>query len=298
GYLYFDTYRKRKDGTLIPVSISAAPIVASGELSNYFVMYKDITKQKYAEDINLALYNISKAVQSTASLKELFQSIHRSISNIIDTTNFRIALVDKERNILTVPYCVDEKDDYKDLQLFGSKSAVEKIVKSGKSLLMKKNEFMKQISEGTLKLYGSLPEVWLGVILKAKNEIIGTMSLQSYSNPEAFSEKDVKLMELISEQVALAIQYKRAEEEKEKLIDDLQKALYDVKRLNGLIPICANCKKIRDDKGYWEEVEKYISERSDVDFTHGLCPDCMKKLYPDIYEKIYGSKSKADNIRK
>jgi len=296
GYLYYDTYRKRKDGTLIPVSISAAPIIVNGKPAKYFIMYKDITKQKYAEDINLALYSISKAVQSTTSLKELFQSIHKSISNIIDSINFHIALIDKERNILTIPYCVDEKDEYKDLQLYGSKSAIEKIVKSGKSLLMKKNEFQKQVSEGTLKLYGSLPEVWLGVLLKIKNKIIGTICLQSYSNPETYSEKDIKLMEIISEQVALAIQYKRAEEGKEKLINDLQKALSDVKRLSGLIPICANCKKIRDDKGYWADVEKYISERSDVDFTHGICPDCTKKLYPDIYDKIYASKSKANNI--
>jgi len=297
GYLYYDTLRKRKDGTLVPVSISASPIIVSGKLSNYFAIYKDITKQKRAEDINFALYSISKAVQSTTSLKELFQSIHKSISNIIDSINFHIALIDKERNILTVPYCVDEKDEYKDLQLYGSKSAVEKIVESGKSLLMRKNDFQREISEGTLKLHGSLPEVWLGILLIAKNEIIGIMSLQSYSNPEAYSEKDIKLMESISEQVALAIQYKRAEGEKEKLIDDLQKALSDVKRLSGLIPICANCKKIRDDKGYWADVEKYISERSDVDFTHGICPDCMKKLYPDIYEKIYSSKSKANNIK-
>ncbi|MCK4448154.1 MAG: GAF domain-containing protein [Candidatus Marinimicrobia bacterium] len=130
-------------------------------------------------------------------------------------------------------------------------------------------------------MHGSLPEVWLGVLLKIKNKIIGTICLQSYSNPETYSEKDIKLMEIISEQVALAIQYKRAEEGKEKLINDLQKALSDVKRLSGLIPICANCKKIRDDKGYWADVEKYISERSDVDFTHGICPDCTKKLYPD-----------------
>ena len=75
---------------------------------------------------------------------------------------------------------------------------------------------------------------------------------------------------------------KRTEEEKEKLILHLQKALAEVKQLSGLLPICASCKKIRDDKGYWSQIETYIRDRSEAEFTHGICPDCFKKLYPDI----------------
>ena len=75
---------------------------------------------------------------------------------------------------------------------------------------------------------------------------------------------------------------KRAEEEREKLVHDLQKALSEVKTLKGIFPICASCKKIRDDKGYWNQVEVYIRDRSEAEFSHGICPDCMKKLYGDI----------------
>lgn len=75
---------------------------------------------------------------------------------------------------------------------------------------------------------------------------------------------------------------KRAQEERERLISVLQSALADVKTLSGLVPICANCKKIRDDKGFWTQVEAYIQERSHARFSHGICPDCMKKLYPDL----------------
>ena len=55
-----------------------------------------------------------------------------------------------------------------------------------------------------------------------------------------------------------------------------------VKLLSGLLPICASCKKIRNDKGYWEQIEKYIHNHSDAKFSHGICPDCLKKLYPDF----------------
>jgi len=75
---------------------------------------------------------------------------------------------------------------------------------------------------------------------------------------------------------------KKAEELRENLISDLQKAANEIKTLSGLIPICAACKKIRDDKGYWEQIETYIMERSDAEFSHGLCPECSKKLYPDL----------------
>jgi CheY-like chemotaxis protein len=62
----------------------------------------------------------------------------------------------------------------------------------------------------------------------------------------------------------------------------LQEALSSVKILRGLIPICANCKKIRDDEGYWQAVEKYIGEHSEAQFSHGICPECIKKLYPEF----------------
>jgi AmiR/NasT family two-component response regulator len=65
---------------------------------------------------------------------------------------------------------------------------------------------------------------------------------------------------------------------------ELQEALTKVKTLSGLLPICASCKKIRDDQGYWHEVETYVRDHSEAEFSHGLCPDCIKKLYPELYK--------------
>lgn len=72
-----------------------------------------------------------------------------------------------------------------------------------------------------------------------------------------------------------------SEKEKEKLIGRLKQSLSHVKQLSGLLPICASCKKIRDDKGYWNQIESYIRNHSEADFSHGLCPDCMETLYGD-----------------
>ncbi len=78
---------------------------------------------------------------------------------------------------------------------------------------------------------------------------------------------------------------KRQEKERLRLIDELKDALKRVKTLNGLLPICASCKKIRNDGGYWEQVETYIRSRSNAEFTHGICPDCVRLLYPE-YQSI------------
>jgi len=75
---------------------------------------------------------------------------------------------------------------------------------------------------------------------------------------------------------------KQAEEQRERLLHELQEALAQVKQLRGMLPICAGCKKIRDDSGYWQQIESYIHAHADVEFSHGLCPDCIKKLYPDL----------------
>jgi PAS domain S-box-containing protein len=74
---------------------------------------------------------------------------------------------------------------------------------------------------------------------------------------------------------------KNAEAEREKLIKELQAALTEVKTLSGLIPICSSCKKIRDDKGYWNILEAYLIKHSDAQFTHGICPDCAAKFFPE-----------------
>lgn len=91
------------------------------------------------------------------------------------------------------------------------------------------------------------------------------------------------VVEQVIEQRNLAEAKRRAEEEKERLIVELQHALANVKTLSGLLPICASCKKIRDDDGYWTMVETYLSEHSDAEFSHGICPDCGKELYGDLY---------------
>lgn len=80
----------------------------------------------------------------------------------------------------------------------------------------------------------------------------------------------------------LGLQRKQAEEKRENMVREREKALDEIRILRGFLSICSSCKKIRTDRGDWEQIEQYIRDRSEAEFSHGICPDCMKKLYPDL----------------
>ena len=96
-----------------------------------------------------------------------------------------------------------------------------------------------------------------------------------------FLKKPLSMIE-VSCLARRCIAMKKLEKERTLLIDDLQQAADTISALKRLIPICASCKKIRQENGYWQEVESFFHQYADMDFSHSICPDCVKKLYPDL----------------
>lgn len=96
--------------------------------------------------------------------------------------------------------------------------------------------------------------------------------------------RPVKKIEIYA-RVKAALRLKRAIDERKNTISELQDALNNIKTLSGLLPICASCKKIRDDSGYWNQVETYIMQHTDASFTHGYCPDCTEKFKEEYRKK-------------
>ena len=94
------------------------------------------------------------------------------------------------------------------------------------------------------------------------------------------------VVERAIKQIESAKKLAEALKKEKKLVQELQEALANVKTLSGLIPICASCKKIRDDKGFWEQMETYIKQHSNAEFTHGICPECKKKRYPQLFPEL------------
>jgi len=105
------------------------------------------------------------------------------------------------------------------------------------------------------------------------------------TNPYGYIVKPYDIHELRSA-IEIAVVKHRAAKEREALIARLRKALDEVKTLRGLLPICASCKRIRsDDNATWQPIEEYIVNHSEADFTHGICPDCARRLYPELYKE-------------
>jgi CheY-like chemotaxis protein len=105
--------------------------------------------------------------------------------------------------------------------------------------------------------------------------------------------KPFNLQELQA-RILVGLRIVRLHKEGQLRMTELEEALSRIKKLQGLLPICASCKSIRDDKGYWNQIEVYIQEHSGADFSHGICPDCARRLYPDDLERMYPGQGRND----
>jgi PAS domain S-box-containing protein len=177
-------------------------------------LQEHLTERKRVENIISRLYDISEVVSSEANLDQLFKAIHKHLGTIVNTTNFFIGLYDKKSDLISFPYFADEKDNkFVILRVSESGSLSSEVIKTRKPLIIKKEEFKKRLVKEELQLWGTLPEVWLGVPLKIKDDIIGVLGMQSYTDPNLYTEKDIALMESISDQIAIAIDHKKKEED-------------------------------------------------------------------------------------
>ena len=129
---------------------------------------------------------------------------------------------------------------------------------------------------------GSLPP--LIVVTASGDERSAVEAMKLGASDYIIKDADGAYLELLPSVIAQVLHQRRLAEERERLIVELQKALAEVRTLGGLLPICASCKKIRTDGGYWEAFEVYIRDHSEADFTHSICPDCVEKLYGDVLE--------------
>jgi PAS domain S-box-containing protein len=237
---------RKKDGTELECLLtSIVRRSADGNIVGYQGIIRDITERKQAE---------KKVKQASEEWELTFNSINDLVS--IHDKDFRIVKVNKafadtfgmENGELIGKKCYEI--------IHGTEEPWPNCPHSqtlgcGKSVT---EEFLEPRRSRYL-------EVSTSPICNEKEEMIGTIHIT----------KDIT-------------DRKQVEEEREKLIHELQEALANIKTLRGLLPICSYCKKIRDDKGYWNQIESYIRDHSGAEFTHGMCPECMKKLYPDLVD--------------
>ena len=190
-----------------------------------------VYKSLRTELINRTLFEIANSLTATASLQELYRSIHRILSNLMDMTNFYIAIYYQKKNAIRFVYRVDEKDGAiaEWIENFTqNRSLTGDVILAKKPLLLKKKEWILRDQERRIK--GAVPKIWLGVPLMIKEEVMGVMAAQSYINPEQFNDSDVEVLSFVSDQIALTIEKKRAED----LLKKTQEKLIQSEKLEAI----------------------------------------------------------------
>ena len=241
---------------------------------------------------NVAMANIGRIISSTLNINEVYEQFGEEVRKVITFDRIAITIINHEKGTFYNAYILG--DDIRDrksgevISLAGS--LTEEVLRRRLSQLIQ--------TEDRAELAGRLPILlpffdsgirsFMAVPLISKDQVIGVLHIFSVKS-KAYAEADKNLAENIGAQISGAIansqlfkNLKKVEEEREKLIRELQDSLVKIKTLRGLLPICASCKKIRDDKGYWNQIEAYIQDHSEAEFSHSICPVCMKKLYPDF----------------
>jgi len=251
---HFETVRQRKDGRRIDVSVSISLLYDDkGTPIGASTIARDITERNRAEE----------------ELRELSHAVEQSpVSIVITDTNGAIEYVNPKFMQLT---------GYSHEEIIGKNP---RILKSGETPAEEYKRLWEIITSGG---------EWQGEFhnKKKNGELYWESAVISpITNERGVITRFLAVKEDITER-------KYAEVERDRLIVSLQEALAEIKTLSGLIPICSSCKKIRDDKGYWNILEAYLIEHSGAQFTHGICPECMAKLYPNI--KVTKQKSPKDN---
>lgn len=242
----------------------------------------------------LSVLNLSiQKFTSSLDLDQVFHHVLEELRRLLRVTACSVWLVDPEDEALVCRHCVGPSSELiHGWRLPPGVGIAGWVARNAAGVIVpdtnQDSRHFKEIDHATGWEVRSI----LCVPLMVKGKVIGVIEVVA-TTIERFSQLDLVLTESLAVSAAIAIENARLYtalqqelKEREQLISDLQHALGQVKTLRGLLPICAHCKKIRDDRGYWNQIEAYIRSHTDADFSHGICPDCLRKLYPQFQQEF------------
>ncbi|MGA8150250.1 MAG: PAS domain S-box protein [Terriglobales bacterium] len=230
-----ETKRQRKDGSLVDVSVSAAPVVIDEERVGTCIFYRDISEQKRAETLNSAMLRIAEKASSAEDLQQFYAAIHGILSELMYARNLYIAFYDAATQLLSFPYFVDDHD-LQPARKKLAKGLTEYVLRSGEPLLCTPEVFEKLVAQGEVELIGAPSLDWLGIPLKAGTQTFGVLVAQSYTPNVRFGEKEKEILTFVSKQLASAVEHKRNEEalrrSESRYRSLVQSAVYSIYRSN------------------------------------------------------------------
>lgn len=214
------------------------PIFDGGTVKQVVTVVHDVTEQKRNEQIKTVLYQISAEVSTARDLQHSFEIIRRRLNAIIDTRNFAIALRNRGEPDISFVYYADEKAEGDPAT--SGRTLTSYVIEHGRPLLVTDNDARRMMRSGQIDTVEEPAGVWLGVPLRAKDEVIGALVVKSYDDPAAYSRRDLEVLEFVSEQVATALERKRVDKEMQQTIERLKKTS------TGIIYTIAKILELRD----------------------------------------------------
>ncbi len=202
-----ETYRINKNGEKVHVRLIMQPVMLNEKITALYAIYRNISIKKKDDDTKSVIYNISAAALTMTEFSDIFTSIKDEISKIWDTKNFYIVLYNKDTETLTLSVFQDEKDHFEEVPV--KNTITGWLIKQNRPVLLKEADIDELERRGEIALVGTPCKVWLGVPLSLEDEVTGAMVLQDYNNENIFTNDDLRLLSLIGNQIALAIQRKR-----------------------------------------------------------------------------------------
>ncbi|MFD1293087.1 PAS domain S-box protein [Lutibacter holmesii] len=207
----FVWYHKKKNGTVFPTEVSLTKIGEDKNDITIHALVRDISERVKKEELEKILYNISNAAIRIEDFVEFGYFIRHELSKIIDTRNFYIALYNEKNDSFHTPVIVDEIEATTDFP--AKKSLTGYVFKSKKSMLFTNESHAKLVESGEVGLIGNDSRIWAGVPLKTQDKVFGVIVVQSYENVDAYTEKDLSLLEFVADQISIAILRKNTENE-------------------------------------------------------------------------------------
>jgi two-component system, cell cycle sensor histidine kinase and response regulator CckA len=206
-----ETKRKRKDGTLIDVSVSCAPLLLDGKVAGLYAGYHDISDRKRVEALSSALYRVAEKSSSAHDLQQFFAAVHGIVDELMHARNFYIALYDPATELLSFPYFVDEYDTAPPPKKL-NRGLTDFLIRSGEPLLATPEVLQAMEDRGEVERSGSRSLDWMGVPLKVNNHTFGALVVQTYSKHIRYGDRDKEILTFVARQLASAVELKRNEQ--------------------------------------------------------------------------------------